>query len=330
MLGRFFERHPFWSVVIALIAALLLWAIFAPWSAGVEEVLGRKRIFLNALFSGITLGALYFLVASGFTLIFGLMRNVNLAHGSLYLIGGYLGFEVSEATGWWLIAFPVVFVVVAAIGIVLQWAVFRRMEGEELRQTLVTIGISIIVADQLLAIFGGLSQQFYAPDILFGSVPVPLVQGGQYSTFRLFQVVVAIGVGFGLWLILQRTKLGIVVRAGVDDRAMLAAQGVNVPLISVIIFAIGAALAGLAGVIGGTAQPFGQEKDIEFLLTSLVVVIVGGMGSLPGTALGALLVGMTEQFGQSLFPTYSVMLTLLIMVAVLAFRPHGLLGRKIS
>ncbi len=161
-------------------------------------------------------------------------------------------------------------------------------------------------------------------------MPVPFVQGGQYSTFRLFQVVVAIGVGFGLWLILQRTKLGIVVRAGVDDRAMLSAQGVNVPLVSVVVFAIGAALAGLAGVVGGTAQPFGQEKDIEFLLISLVVVIVGGMGSLPGTALGALLVGMAEQFGQSLFPAYSVMLTLLIMVAVLAFRPRGLLGRKFS
>jgi branched-chain amino acid transport system permease protein len=159
---------------------------------------------------------------------------------------------------------------------------------------------------------------------------VPLVQGGQYSTFRLFQIVVAAAVGIALWLILHKTKLGIIVRAGVDDRAMLSACGVNVALVSVLVFAIGAALAGLAGVVGGTAQPFGQEKDVQFLLTSLVVVIVGGMGSLPGTALGALLVGMAEQFGQFLSPTYSVMFTLLIMVLVLAVRPQGLLGRKLS
>lgn len=294
------------------------------------------ELFLTVALNGLTVPALYFIVAIGFSLIFGLMRSVNMAHGTLFLVGAYAGVAVfyplyDDGNAYaWIVALAAGISASAILGVVLQVVFLGWMQGQELRQTLVTIGISIIVADQLLAIFGGLSQQFYAPDILFGSVPVPFVQGGQYSTFRLFQVVVAIGVGFGLWLILQRTKLGIVVRAGVDDRAMLAAQGVNVPLVSVVIFAIGAALAGLAGVIGGTAQPFGQEKDIEFLLTSLVVVIVGGMGSLPGTALGALLVGMAEQFGQSLFPTYSVMFTLLIMVAVLAFRPHGLLGSKFS
>ena len=139
---RFIQRHPVWSFIIALGAAILLWLIFAPWSAGMEETLGKKRVFLNGIFGGITLGALYFLVASGFTLIFGLMRNVNLAHGSLYLLGGYLGFEISEATGSWLLAFPVVFILVAALGLLLQHQVFRRMEGEELRQTMVTIGWS--------------------------------------------------------------------------------------------------------------------------------------------------------------------------------------------
>jgi branched-chain amino acid transport system permease protein len=136
-------------------------------------------------------------------------------------------------------------------------------------------------------------------------------------------------VGVGLWLVLHRTRLGLLVRAGVDDRAMLTACGVNVPLVAVAVFAMGAALAGLGGIIGGTAQPFGQGKDVQFLLTSLVVVIVGGMGSIAGTAIGALLVGMAEQFGQALLPTYSVILMLLLMVIVLAVRPQGILGRQL-
>ncbi len=143
---------------------MFLWLIFAPWSEAMEETLGRKRIFLNAVFGGITLGALYFLVAAGFTLIFGLMRNVNLAHGSLYLLGGYIGFEVSEATGSWLLAFPVVFVLVGLLGLVLQNQVFRRMEGEELRQTMVTIGLSVVLADIMLWIWGGQMLHDLAPD----------------------------------------------------------------------------------------------------------------------------------------------------------------------
>jgi branched-chain amino acid transport system permease protein len=293
-------------------------------------------MFATVALNGLTVSALYFIVAIGFSLIFGFMRSVNMAHGTLFLVGAYAGVAVfyplydAGNPYAWIAALLAGIAASAVLGVILQVVFLGWMQGQELRQTLATIGISIIVADQLLAIFGGLSQQFYAPDILFGSVSVPFVQGGQYSTFRLFQIAVALAVGLGLWLILQHTKLGSILRAGVDDRAMLSALGVNVALVSVFVFAIGGGLAGLAGVVGGTAQPFGQEKDVEFLLTSLVVVIVGGMGSLPGTALGALLVGMAEQFGQSLFPAYSVMITLLIMVGVLAIRPQGLLGRTSS
>jgi len=127
------RANPVVVLVVAILLAFVLWLILAPWPPGVTAVMGPKRVFLSALLSGITLGALYFLVASGFTLIFGLMRNVNLAHGSLYLLGGYLGFEIADRTGAWLLAFPVVFVLVALLGVVLQHVVFRRMEGEELR-----------------------------------------------------------------------------------------------------------------------------------------------------------------------------------------------------
>lgn len=293
-------------------------------------------MFLTVALNGLTIASLYFIVAVGFSLIFGLMRTVNMAHGSLVLIGAYVGiaifnplYDAGDPFAW-TIALAAGIAAAAICGVVLQVVFLGWMQGQELRQTLMTIGISIVVADQLLAIFGGDSQQFFPPDVLFASTKLPFVQGGQYPTFRLFQVVVAIVVGVGLWLLLHKTRLGIIIRAGVDDRQMLAASGLNVPLVAVVVFALGAALAGLGGVIGGTAQPFGQGKDVQFLLTSLIVVIVGGMGSIGGTAIGALLVGMAEQFGQALLPTYSVMLALLLMVIVLAVRPEGILGRRLT
>jgi len=331
----FARSHPIWSLVIALAAAVLAWLIFAPWSAGLESALGPKRVFLNALFGGVTLGALYFLVASGFTLIFGLMRNVNLAHGSLYLLGGYLGFEISERTGSWLLAFPVVFILVGLLGIVLQTQVFRRMEGEELRQTMVTIGLSVVIADIMLWIWGGQSYTIYAPDWLFGPVTLPVISGVRdtgeivylrYPAVRMAILVAAIVIGVAMWLVLNRTRLGMLVRAGVDDREMLSASGVRIQYVFVAVFAFGAGLAGMAGIVGGTFQSLSPGEDTRFLLASLVVVIVGGMGSIPGAAIGALVIGLSEQLGLVYAPTYSVVFTFLIMAAVLAFRPQGLLG----
>src|SRR3954449_10455539 len=139
-MSRFIERHPAWALIAILAIAVLLWLGFSIWPPGLEAAIGRKRVFLNAILNGITLGGLYFLVASGFTLIFGLMRNVNLAHGSLYLCGGYVGYGISTATGSWVLAFIAAFVVVAIVGVLLQILVFRRMEGQDLRQTMVTIG----------------------------------------------------------------------------------------------------------------------------------------------------------------------------------------------
>jgi branched-chain amino acid transport system permease protein len=332
----FVQRNPVWTVVIALAVALLLWLIISPWPAGLEAAFGRKRIFLNALFNGITLGALYFLVASGFTLIFGLMKNVNLAHGSLYLLGGYIGFEFADATGMWLLSFVVVFIVIALLGVVLQFVVFRRMEGEDLRQTLVTIGISVVMADIMLWIWGGQSYQILTPDFLTGPVTLPVISAVRgegelvYLTFpavRIAILVASIALGILMWLALNKTRVGMLIRAGVDDRDMLAASGVRIQYVFIVVFAFGAGLAGVAGVVGGTFQSVAAGEDMRFLLASLVVVIVGGMGSILGAALGALLIGLAEQFGSVYAPTYSVVFTFLIMALVLAFRPQGLLGR---
>ena len=333
----FVKRHPVWSVLIALVVAVLLWFVFAAWPPELEERFGRKRVFLNAVFGGITLGALYFLVASGFTLIFGLMRNINLAHGSLYLLGGYLGFEISEATGSWLLAFPVVFVVVAALGMVLQNQVFSRMEGQELRQTMVTIGLSVVLADIMLWIWGGQSYTIFSPDWLSGPMTLPVIaqvrDTGEvvhlsYPAVRIAILIAAIVIGIAMWLVLNRTRIGMLIRAGVDDREMLAASGVRIQYVFLLVFAFGAGLAGIAGIVGGTFQSLSPGEDTRFLLASLVVVIVGGMGSIPGAAVGALVIGLSEQLGLVYAPTYSVVFTFLIMAGVLAFRPQGLFGER--
>lgn len=285
------------------------------------------RFFFLTLLNGLTLAALYFLVASGFTLVFGLMRNVNLAHGSLYLLGGYIGFSAAEASGSWFIGIAAGFLSMALLGVILQTLIFRRMEGQDLRQTLVTIGLSIVLADLMLWIWGGETYQFDAPEWLMGTTQLPLVR--LYSTYRLVVLGAAIVIGIGLWLLLNKTRIGMMIRAGVDDRQMLAASGVNVQLVFATTFAIGAGLAGLAGVVGGTALSIAPGEDTRYLLASLVVVIVGGMGSVTGAAIGALFIGLAEQFGLAYSPTYGIVYTFLIMVLALAFRPQGIMGRRI-
>jgi branched-chain amino acid transport system permease protein len=334
---RFIERHPAWALILLIAVAVMLWLVLAVWPPGLEEAIGRKRVFLNAVFNGITLGSLYFLVASGFTLIFGLMRNVNLAHGSLYLFGGYIGYAISSWTGSWVLGFIVAFLGVALVGVVLQIVVFRRMEGQDLRQTMVTIGLSIVFADLMLWVFGGDFYQIQTPNWLVGPIELPLVtavkSSGEavylrYPMVRLVIFAAAVVIGIAMWLALNRTRVGMMVRAGVDDRDMLAATGVPIQLVFVVVFALGAGLAGIAGVVGGTFQSISPGEDTRFLLASLVVVIVGGMGSIPGAALGAVIIGLAEQLGSVYIPTYAIVVTFLIMVLVLALRPQGLLARR--
>jgi branched-chain amino acid transport system permease protein len=286
----------------------------------------NARLFVVTLLNGLTLASLYFIVASGFTLVFGLMRNVNLAHGSLYLLGGYIGFIVAEKTGLWFLALACGFVGAAVIGLLLQAAILRHMQGQELRQTMVTIGISIVIADVLLWIFTGQVHQMEAPELLRGPIRgLPIINA--YSAYRLSLLALGVIIGVALWLFLNRTRAGMMIRAGVDDRAMLAASGVNVNLVFALTFAIGAGLAGLGGVIGAVELSMVPGEDTRLLLASLIVVIVGGMGSVVGAAIGAAILGLAETFGLAYAPTYSVVFTFVILVIVLAFRPRGLLGR---
>jgi branched-chain amino acid transport system permease protein len=325
-----------WTLVWVLVAALVAWLFIVVWPTWLDALLISKKAFINSLFNGVTLAGLYFLVASGFTLVFGLMRNVNLAHGSLYLLGAYLGYEVTEATGFWLVGVAAGFAALAVVGLLMQVFVFRRLEGDELRQTLVTLGIAIVAADLMLAIWTGVTYQIGVPTWLDGAIKLPIVTAVRsngaavmmtYPLYRLVVLGAAIVIGVGLWLMIGATRVGMMIRAGVDDRSMLSASGINVHVVFAIVFAVGAGLAGFAGVVGGSALSLAPGEDVRYLLASLVVVIVGGMGSITGAAIGALLVGLAEQIGLVYLPTYGIVLTFIIMVVALAIRPQGIMGR---
>jgi branched-chain amino acid transport system permease protein len=336
--GAGITKRQGWGIAALLFAAVMAWLIFAVWPDWLNGILISKKAFVSSIFNGITLAGLYFLVASGFTLVFGLMRNVNLAHGSLYLVGAYIGYEVTRLTGYWLLGVAAGFFVLAIVGVILQVAVFRRLEGDDLRQTLVTIGISIVAADLMLWMWTGATYQITTPEWLDGAVKLPIITAFKsngtavyinYPFYRLVVLAVAIVIGIGLWLLLNKTRVGMMIRAGVDDRQMLAASGVNVHAVFAIVFAIGAGLAGFAGVVGGSALSVAPGEDIRYLLASLVVVIVGGMGSITGAAIGALLIGLAEQVGLVYFPTYGIVLTFVIMVVTLAIRPQGIMGKSL-
>ena len=308
-------RLALWLLIGGPIAAFSVWAL-----------VDNARLYLLTLLNGLTLASLYFIVASGFTLVFGLMRNVNLAHGSLYLVGGYIAFFVQERTGWWILALAAGFLAAALLGLLIQVLILRHMQGEELRQTMVTIGLSIVIADVLLWAFTGQVHQMEAPAWLQGPIrDIPVIKA--FSAYRLSLLGFGIAIGVGLWLLLNRTRVGMMIRAGVDDRAMLAAAGVNVNLVFAITFMLGAGLAGLGGVIGAVELSMVPGEDTRLLLASLIVVIVGGMGSIVGAAIGAAMLGLAETFGLTYAPTYSVVFTSVILILVLAFRPRGIMGR---
>ena len=309
------KQWALWLLIGAPIAVFSVWAL-----------VDNTRLYLLTLLNSLTLASLYFIVASGFTLVFGLMRNVNLAHGSLYLLGGYVGYVVAQHTGWWVLAMAAGFLAAAVLGLLIQVLILRHMQGEDLRQTMVTIGLSIVIADLLLWTFTGQVHQMEAPSLLQGPIrDIPIIRA--FSAYRLSLLAFGIVIGVFLWWLLSRTKVGTMIRAGVDDRQMLAAAGVNVNLVFAFTFMLGAGLAGLGGVIGAVELSMVPGEDTRLLLASLIVVIVGGMGSVVGAAIGAVILGLAETYGLAYAPTYSVVFTFVILIGVLAFRPRGIMGR---
>ena len=315
---------------LAVLAFAVAWVAYKAFGAGFGNE-GNVPTFVIVTLNGLSLAGLYFIVASGFTLIFGLMRVVNMAHGSLYLLGGYIALSLSahHGFGFWP-ALVVAAFAGGAVGLVMQQLFLRWNLGQDLRQALITIAVSIVLADQMLVHFGGIAQTIAPPGGLASSVALG-VYGLQYPAFRLFVIAAAAAVGILLWVGIKRTRFGMVIRAGVDDRAMTSALGINVQLVFAIAFFVGSALAALGGVFGGTVLSLAPGEDSKFLLSSLVVVIIGGLGSLGGAALGALLLGLVEQLSSVYLPTnytnYSILLTFILLVVVLAIRPSGFFGR---
>ena len=343
------DRRGAWSarrIGVALAAAVVVvWLIVK----ASEDL----RVFAVVSLNGITLAALFFVVASGFTLIFGLMRVVNMAHGSLYLLGGYLALEMQDAwfkddTGLGLslsgtggteydllgrvVPLILATLIIGVLGVLIQQVFLRWNQGQDLRQALITIALSVIFADQMLAAFGGISKDIKTPTDWPDSINVFDVR------FGFFRTVIVLGsallIGFGLWWLIRRTRFGKIVRAGVDDRDMVSALGINVQLVFAGAFLVGALLAGFGGVLGGTMISLAPGQDTSFLLNSLIVVIIGGMGSLGGAAIGALALGLVDAyadvylvFGDTDLTNYSILLTFALLVIVLAVRPLGLFGR---
>jgi branched-chain amino acid transport system permease protein len=339
------------TLLAVVVVVPALWVLFfAPttgkWATTFGSAVHDPKDFWITVLNGVTAAALYFVVASGFTLIFGLMRVVNMAHGAFFLFGGYVALKlqrhlVGEGGSFglqssqvnlthWIVPAIVGTLVVAGMGLVMQQVFLRWNQGQDLRQALITIAISIILADQMLAHFGGVAEDIAWPRNWDTFVNLR-VEGIQYTETRLVILGIAIAIGVLLWLWLKRTRTGMVIRAGVDDRAMVSALGINIQLTFAIAFAVGSALAGLGGVIGGSFASLAPGVDANWLLYSLVVVIIGGMGSLGGAAIGSLLLGLTSNFSAAYLPStytyYSIIFTFVLVAIVLAVRPLGLFGR---
>lgn len=280
--------------------------------------------FILQTFNGISYAALLFLLASGFTLTFGLMRIVNMAHGAYYLFGGYVGLTVAKLTGNFGFALLAGGLAAMLLGYVCDRTVIRRVGDDHLAQVLITVGIAYIVGDVSLKIWGGDAQKLPLPLFLRGVIELP--GGIVYPVFRIFLTAIGIAVGVLLWLIYRRTQIGAAIRAGVDDREMVSATGIHVDRLFVIISALASFLAGVSGVLGGAFLTVFPGAEWEILVFALVVVIVGGLGSLEGAMIGALIVGLLDAYGRWLAPELSYFVLFGPMAVLLLFRPRGLFG----
>ncbi|MDO8877098.1 MAG: branched-chain amino acid ABC transporter permease [Pseudolabrys sp.] len=280
--------------------------------------------------NSVTFGGLLFLLASGFSLIFGLMRIPNLTHGSLFMLGAYIGGSIviglfGFKMNFWLAA-VLAALTVAALGALIERFLLRQLPGDQLAQVLVTLGISFMAADFCLMVWGGDPMSVTTPEGLGGFARIG---GAVFPLYRLAIIAIAVVVAIALWLLLDRTRLGAMIRAGVDDPDMARVVGIRVSQLFTIVFALGAGLAAFAGIIGGPILSVYPGLDQDMLPLALLVVIIGGAGSLLGSFVGSILVGFIYNFGQALLPELAYFVLFLPMLLVLLLRPQGLFGRHV-
>jgi branched-chain amino acid transport system permease protein len=275
--------------------------------------------------NGLSFGMLLFLLAAGLSLIYGVMRILNLAHGSFYILGTYVALSASQATGSFVLAILAGTIAVIALGVFMERVLLRFVPQDELPQALLTFGVLLIVGDLCLWFWGGTPQTLPKPEAFEQSVRM----GGLiFPSYRLFILGIGILVALLLWLLQERTRLGAMLRAAIDDAPIARSTGINVSLLSTGVFAFGAALAAIGGIVGGPVLGVYPGADFEILLLAFVVVIVGGLGSLKGAFFGALLVGLLDNFGKALFPGLAYFTMFAPMALILAVRPQGLFGPR--
>ena len=282
------------------------------------------EVIVQQALNGISFGALLFILAAGLSLIFGMMDVVNLAHGGFYMLGAYVTLAIVQRTGQFWLALVVAPLLVGLLGLVLEPLLLRRLRGRHLDQVLLTIGVSLVIADLIGLTFGREIRSIPLPAGLDRSVAIV---GGDYPLYRLFVIAFGIALAALLTLVHRRTRVGALIRAGVDDAQMLDALGVDTDRVFALTFGVGAGLAGLAGVIAAPVFGIFPGMDVDALIYSLIVVVVGGLGTLAGAVAGAGLVGPADTFGKVLFPQFALALIFAIMAFVLLLRPTGLLGR---
>ena len=285
----------------------------------------NTQFWVIQVFNGVSYGALLFLVGSGVSLIFGVMRSVNLAHGAYFLWGGYIALSVINVTGSWALSLPVAALAVAVIGMTMERVFLRPLGFEPLRQLLLTVGFAFLFQQGALDIWGGNNMDITPPATLTQSV---VIGGIYFPVYRFFMIALALVIGVAIWLAMEKTRMGAAVRATVDDAQMARGVGIDTNRISMFIFALGAFLAALGGVIGGAFLGIYPGLDFEMLPLAFAVVIIGGLGSLGGAAIGALAVGLADNFGKALFPEISYFTLYAPMVLILAVKPTGLFGRQ--
>jgi branched-chain amino acid transport system permease protein len=274
--------------------------------------------------NSLALGGLFFLLSVGFSLIFGLMRIVNLSHGAYFMLGAYVGLTTLRIGGGFILAILAGAAAVAFLGGLIERLLLRRLSGRPLSQVLVTLGISFIIADACLLVWSGDPIPLPTPEILKGAIRIGTVG---FPLYRIAIFGLSLLVAAGMWLLMEKTRIGVMIRAGVDDMQMARGLGIPVPKLFTVVFCLGAALAGAGGVLGGPILSVYPGLDTDMLPLALVVVILGGVGSLPGALVGSFVIGFIYTFGQVLLPDYSYMILFIPMVIILAVRPRGLFGR---
>lgn len=284
-------------------------------------------LFIFNLLNGISLGSVLFLLASGLTIMFGVMGILNLAHGALYMIGAFVGWTVAVQHG-----LNIGLAVLAAgltsgfVGLIVERGFLRHLYRQLNDQVLLTFGFVYILTNLSLWVFGPRARVPFTAPIFSGSFSIG---NRHYPLARLVIIVVGLAVAAGLWWLQDRTRIGAVIRAGMDDRETTMALGVNLPRVSVFVFFLAAFIAGAAGVVGAPILGAYLGSALDILLLSVIVIIIGGVGSIQGALLGSMLIGIVDSFGKTLFPEFAMFSMYLLMIIILIIRPFGLLGRKI-